>query len=251
VPLPTRRPSVRWLAPAAALLAITLVAAPLGFGLPSGMDKDVPIYPHDFDQYGCASCHGDKTKLPVGDPSKVTWSIADAKGNGVAGNTYVHGTTYTLTITLHDEQGADKENHAGFNLQASAGKLQAPAGNANVQATKDGTQATHTNAAHTNWTVEWVAPESGAAVFNLLVNDVNGESGADPSDLVYRYGFWLTDEHGAMAGAAASAEPVEFGISLQQYWIGLIGLAGMLFVMVAGFVYLKFVNPHNTDQKDR
>ena len=34
-------------------------------------------------------------------------------------------------------------------------------------------------------------------------------------------------------------------------WIGLIGLAGMVFVMVAGFVYLKFVNPHNTDQKDR
>ena len=58
----------------------------------------------------------------------------------------------------------------------------------------------------------------------------------------------------AVVGAlipGAAAEEVEFGITLQQYWIGLIGLAGMIFIMVAGFVYLKFVNPHNTDPKDR
>ncbi len=50
---------------------------------------------------------------------------------------------------------------------------------------------------------------------------------------------------------AAVEEEVEFGITLQQYWIGLIALVGMVFVMVAGFVYLKFVNPHNADAKDR
>jgi hypothetical protein len=50
---------------------------------------------------------------------------------------------------------------------------------------------------------------------------------------------------------AAEEHEVHFGISLQQYWIGLIGLGGMVFVLVAAFVYLKFASPHNTDPKDR
>ena len=79
---------------------------------------------------------------------------------------------------------------------------------------------------------------------------MNGSAAPDEPDQVYWLQFGFGDHDGATLGAAEEHE-VHFGITLQQYWIGLIALIGMIFVMVAGFVYLKFVNPHNTDQKDR
>ncbi len=85
---------------------------------------------------------------------------------------------------------------------------------------------------------------------DLFVNDVDGSGLPDAGDEVHRVGWFLTDESHAQPGAV-SEEEIEFGITLQQYWIGLIGLAGMIFVIVASFVYLKFVNPHNSGPKDR
>lgn len=238
---------------AAAVLAAAalVVLAPSGLGISTGMNKDTSGFPSDFAKNGCTSCH-----TPAGDfsvPSAqtfVSWTISDAEGQALAGNAYEHGAVYTITLTLTGEQAADKANHAGFNLAASAGKLAVPAGNTDVQVSTDQTQATHTNPGKTAWTVEWTAPEGGAAVFDLFVNDVDGSGAPDAADDVYRAGFWLTDGEGAQAGAAVHEEK-HFGISLQQYWIGLIGLAGMILIMIAGYVYLKFGSPHNTDEKDR
>jgi hypothetical protein len=229
--------------------ATALVAAPAGWGLPTGMDKDVQGYPANFQQVGCTAsgCHGGQ-KFAAGGLEKIRWNITDASGHPLAGNAYTKSAVYTINVTLLNEQAPDKEHHAGFNLQASAGKLDVLG---DVQVSKDQTQATHSNADHTHWSVKWTAPDSGAVAFNLFVNDVNGEKGADPGDMVYRAGFWLTDAQGAQVGAAAAAGEVQYGISLQQYWIGLIGLAGMIFIMVAGYVFLKYGSRHNTDAKDR
>lgn len=231
-----------------------LTVAPSGWGLPTGADKDT-IQVAEFAAKGCTSagCHGGGNFATPGNAS-VTWTIADATGKLLTGNAYAKGAVYTITITLHNEQNPVPDTpgrHAGFNLRATAGKLDVPAASTDVQVTKDNKEATHTNPEHTNWTVSWTAPDAGPAVFDLFVNDANGQNGADAGDNIYRFGFWLTDSSSAVAGAAAKVEAVEFGISLQQYWIGLIGLTGMIFIMVAGFVYLKFVNPHNTDPKDR
>ncbi len=236
--------------------AVLVILAPSGLGLSTGMSKDVSIFPGDFAKNGCTSCHNDKGAsgkfAAPSATSNVALAITDAQGQPLAGNAYVKGTVYTITITLTGEQAPDQDNHAGFNLAASAGKLDVPAGSADVQVTKDQSQATHTNAKNTHWSVQWTAPESGAVVFDYFVNDVNGNGGPDGGDHVYRgMGVWLTDGSGAQAGAAAKVEAVEFGISLQQYWIGLIGLAGMIFIMVAGYVFLKFGSEHNSDQKDR
>ena len=239
------------LAVAVLAAAILVVVAPSGLGLSSGMDKDTQGFPGDFAAKGCTACHASAGKFTApSDATRVSLSIAGADGAALAGNAYEHEKVYTLTVKLEGEQASDQANHAGFNLAASSGKLTVPAGSSDVLVSGDGTQATHANAKNTMWTVEWTAPAEGAVVFDLFVNDVDGSSSPNAADNVYRTGTWLTDGNGAKAGAAVHEEK-HFGITLQQYWIGLIGLAGMIVIMVAGYVFLKFGSPHNSDQKDQ
>lgn len=246
-------PSFSWssLGAVAALgLAAALAVAPTGWGLSTGASKDTIQLP-DFATRGCTACHGNQN-FATGSSEIVHWSLADAEGTPLAGNAYEAGAEYTITITLDEATapgGGSTGHHAGFNLRASAGKLAGVAGVS--QASTDATQATHVNADKASWTVTWTAPAAGVAVFDLFVNDVDGDGTNSPGDQVYRAGFWLTDGTGAVPGAAAHEEEVHYGISLQQYWIGLIGLAGMLFIMVGGYVFLKYGNRHNTDAKDR
>ncbi|HLF16655.1 MAG TPA: choice-of-anchor V domain-containing protein [Candidatus Thermoplasmatota archaeon] len=252
---------VRRLGPVLLLALVALLAAaPSVFGFSTGIcngceggaNAPPPAGEADFGKIGCVACHGPGSAAPhefaAGGTDVIQWSFTDAEGNTLAGNAYDPHAVYTLTITLDEQNEPGAANHAGFNLRASAGKLEAVAGQSQVSG--DGSQATHVGPGLTSWEVTWTPPASGAVGFDLFVNDVDGSSSPNEGDQVYRTGIWITDEEGAMVGSAPEEE-VEFGISLQQYWIGLIGLAGMIFVMVAGFVYLKFVNPHNTDPKDR
>jgi hypothetical protein len=248
VPLLTgaRKPSARWLVPALALAAALFVAVP-AFGFSTGITKENAPDPAAFGKDGCTACHGTLHTFTPLNASNVRVDVASAEGEPLNGAYEAHG-LYTITITLTEQNVPSATNHAGFNLRAAAGKLTAVEGQSQV--TGDGTQATHTAAGRTSWQVGWEAPESGAAGFSLYVNDVDGSGAPDAADQVYWLQFGFGDHEGAVLGAAEE-EHVEFGISLQQYWIGLIGLAGMLFVVVASFVYIKFVNPHNTDHKDR
>jgi hypothetical protein len=259
VPLLTgaRKPSARWLVPALALAAALFVAVPaFGFskGICTGCEGASNAPPGDFEKFGCTACHGTHLKFPGVSNAGISFDVRDDKGAPLNGP-YVAHAKYTINITFQEtnkpDAGAqgDGVHHAGFNLRASSGKLTAVQGVSQVSA--DGKQATHVTPTLTNWQVGWEAGEGGAVGFTLFINDVDGSGSADEGDEPHVVQFGLMDAEGHVVGSAAEAEPVEFGISLQQYWIGLIGLAGMLFVMVAAFVYIKFVNPHNTDQKDR
>ena len=241
-----RKPSARWLVPALALAAALFVALP-AFGFSAGITKENAPDPAAFGKDGCTACHGTLHTFSPLNASNVQVNVATSEGEPLNGAYEAHG-LYTITITLSEQNAASATNHAGFNLRAAAGKLTAVEGQSQV--TGDGTQATHVTAGRTSWQVGWEAPESGAAGFSLYVNDVDGSNAPDPADQVYWLQFGFGDHEGAVLGTVEEHE-VHFGISLQQYWIGLIALVGMIFVMVAGFVYLKFVNPHNTDQKDR
>ncbi|MEK6974959.1 MAG: choice-of-anchor V domain-containing protein [Candidatus Thermoplasmatota archaeon] len=229
------------------LLAGALVAAPLGLGFSTGITKDNAPPGDDFAKFGCTACHGEHLVFAAVDNSAV--SVKAVAADGVALNgPYVAHAVYTLTITLAESNNPTAANHAGFNLRASSGKLSGVDGQS--QASGDGAQATHLGAGRTSWNVTWEAPEAGAAGFSLFVNDVDGDQVNSAGDVVRWVQFGFADKDGAVLGAVEE-HAVHFGITLQQYWIGLIALVGMIFVMVAGFVYLKFVNPHNTDQKDR
>lgn len=234
----------RWLV----LAALLVVAVPATYAFSGGITKDNAGNPA-FDQFGCVACHGNSAahEFPAVDMTDVRVAVVDADGEPLNGP-YEAGAVYTISIMLNEQNSPEADNHAGFNLRAAAGTLSAVDGQSQVSG--DGTQATHTGPGRTAWNVTWEAPDSGAAGFSLFVNDVDGSGAPDAGDNVYWLQFGFGDHEGAVLGAAEEHE-VHFGISLQQYWIGLIGLAGMIFVMVAGFVYIKFVNPHNTDQKDR
>lgn len=235
---------------AAAAVAV-LPGSAFSTGICEGCDGAASAPAGDFTKFGCAACHGPLNEFKPFDTSRIHFQVRDAEGAFLNGP-YEAEAAYTITISLDESvapDGGDRGNHAGFNLRASAGKLAAVAGES--QASGDGLQATHVSGARTSWNVSWTAPASGPVSFRLFVNDVDGSGSQDVADTPVQAFFGLTDEEGAVLGAPAEEEHKEFGISLQQYWIGLVGLAGMIFIMVAGFVYLKFVNPHNTDQKDR
>ena len=243
-------PRSRWFA--LALVLGLAVAVPVGLafsgGICTGCAGGSSAPPGDFEKFGCTACHGEHLKFPAVSNSGIAFQVLKEDGTPLNGPYDAHA-KYTINITFQETNKPEAANHAGFNLRASGGKLTAVEGVSQVSG--DGKQATHVAASRTNWQVGWTPPESGAVGFTLFINDVDGSAAPDAPDEVHTAQFGLMDAEGHVVGAAAEAEPVEFGISLQQYWIGLIGLAGMLFVMVAGFVYLKFVNPHNTDQKDR
>lgn len=235
-------------------VAVLLVAVPAALAFSAGIcvgcagGSNAP--PGDFEKFGCTACHGEHLKFAPVSNAGIGITATTADGT-VLNGPYTAHTTYTINIRFAETNAPDggaTGHHSGFNLRASAGKLAAVEGQSQVSA--DGKQATHVDATRTSWNVSWEAPESGAAGFSLFINDVDGDGSNSETDQVHWMQFGFADKEGAVLGAA-STEKVEFGITLQQYWIGLIGLAGMIFVMVAGFVYLKFVNPHNTDQKDR
>ncbi len=239
--------------------AAILLVAPTGLGFSGGICAGCPgaaaAPPGEFDQIGCVSCHGDSKKFAAVDNSVVTWQIRDADGNFLNGP-YDPKATYTIHINFIEQvainppvTGNELPHHAGFNLRATAGKLAGVAGQS--QANDAGSQATHVDPSRTNWNVTWAPPASGAVGFQLFVNDVDADGLNSIGDVPRQVFFGLTDSTGAALGAAPAKEEHHFGITLQQYWIGLIGLAGMIFVIVAGYVYLRYVTPHNTDQKDR
>ena len=237
-------------------VAVLLLAVPAVFAFSGGICTGCegaanPPAGLGFDEVGCVACHGPSPGSHAAflglDNSNITWTVRAADGSFLNGP-YTPHAVYTIGIRYAESNNPGAANHAGFNLRASAGKLGAVPDQSQVAA--DGAQATHVGPGRTGWNVTWEAPESGAVAFSLFINDVDGSANADEGDQVHWVQFGFTDAEHSVLGAAEEHE-VHFGIELQQYWIGLIGLAGMIFVMVAGFVYLKFVNPHNTDQKDR
>ncbi len=248
-PTPTQRSRLAsWLPVALVALTLALALTPLGVGFSGGITKETAPDPGAFAEEGCTSCHGDHSYGPSEPRSLVNVVFTDENGAALSGP-YEHDATYTITITLAEQNAPEAGNRAGFNLRASAGTLEAVDGSS--QTSGDGAEAAHVNAGAAEWTVMWTAPAEGVVIFDLWVNDVDGSGAPDPGDHVYNVGFFLKDDTGALPGAAAEEHEIHFGVSLQQYWIGLIGLAGMLFIMAFAFVYMKYSNPHNTDQKDQ
>lgn len=231
------------------MAAVAMVVAPSSIGYSTGITGTSPGAPADFREVGCTAsgCHGGQAFAEGS--SLISWTITDEEGNEPVGNAYEHGAHYTITITLDEQNEPGASNRAGFNLYVSAGELGAVDGSSKVS--DDHMEATHVNGGSTEWQVLWTAPDEGVVVFDAFVNDVDGDRAPSDGDRVHRVGWWLTDASGAMPGAAAAEEEVHVGVPLPQYWLGLIALAGMVFVLVFGFVYLKYVSPHNADHKDR
>ncbi len=224
------------------LAAVALTVTPLGMGFSGGISTEDAAF--DPTHGGCTACHGGGAfTSSAGDV--VTVDITDAGGADLAGP-YHAGETYTITITL-DEQAVGGSNAAGFNLYVDVGTFTA---GDNSRITAAGNEATHVDGSTAVWSVQWTAPEEGAATFRLFVNDVDGDGAPSGGDEVHLRVFSILDDHYAMPGAVVEHEP-HVGVPLPQYWLGLIALATMTAVILFAYLYLKYSNPHNADQKDR
>lgn len=227
---------------AALLVAVAaLTITPVGLGFSGGIGSGDAGF--DPEHGGCTACHGGGSFATTA--ADITIDVTDASGAPVTA-LYEHGAAYTITITLDEQTGVGAGNAAGLNLFADAGTFEAGEG---TRLTDSG-EITHADASHTTWTATWTAPEEGAVVFRLYVNDVDGNGAADAGDQVYYKLFSLTDSTENMPGAVEEHEP-HVGVPLPQYWLGLIALATMLVVILFAYVYLKYSSPHNADHKDR
>lgn len=224
------------------MAAAALTVTPIGLGFSGGIGTGDPGY--DPTHGGCISCHGGEAFSSQAAGIDVTFT--DADGAPLTGP-YHGGDTYTVTVTLDELNMPEADNHAGFNLWADGGTFAEIDDTARVV---NPGEITHATAGFTQWNAEWTAPSEGPVTFRLFVNDVDGSAAPDEADEVYLKIFSLTDDHYDLPGAVEEEE-VHVGVPLPQYWLGLIALAGMLFIMLFAFVYLKYVSPHNADQKDR
>ena len=223
-----------------AIIGIAII--PTGFSFSGGIVQGDAGF--DPAGEGCISCHGDHKFASEDAPISVTFTDADGV---ILTGAYTHDATYTVSIVLDEQNAPEAANKAGFNFFIDAGTLEALDDTARIG---DSGDATHTSAGLTTWNFAWTAPAEGAATWRLFVNDVDGSAAPDAADQVYLKGGWLTDDHYAMPGAVEEHEP-HVGVSLPQYWLGLIALGMMAIIIGFAYIYLKYSSPHNADHKDR
>ncbi|MDP7311798.1 MAG: cbb3-type cytochrome c oxidase subunit I [Candidatus Thalassarchaeaceae archaeon] len=155
-------------------------------------------------------------------------------GNGSAlPSEYVAGETYTLSFGFTGGPGAEdnptRVNTGGFNLVASNGELTTLDDATKLMAG----QLTHTESGNDqmNWTVEWTAPSSGSASFQLTVNSVNGDGTFGDEDHWAQSTFTMNAVGGSGEVATSSAD----GITVLFSAILLVAL--MLFISVIYVFY--------------
>ncbi len=151
---------------------------------------------------GC-TCH---TSTPSSDVSPFM-----TLGNGSAlPSEYVAGDTYTFSFGFTGGPGSiidsGRQNTGGFNLVASSGTLTILDDSTQIIAG----QLTHTISGNDqmNWSVDWTAPSSGAANFQLTVNSVNGDGMPSDDDKWAQSQFTMSAAGGSEEITTTSADGI-------------------------------------------
>ncbi len=162
--------------------AALLLAGILAVGTLVALDADARMNGVSGRAVGGCTCHGNGTPWNgVGGQLPIIPAL-----EGVP-EAYEPGKTYPLTASV---TGGLPYLNAGFDLNATAGRLTVPAEETNVQITTSDTfggvagEATHKTPASRSWRVDWTAPREGTGPvgFFLAVNSVNGNSQPEAAD---------------------------------------------------------------------
>ncbi|MBO57582.1 MAG: hypothetical protein CMA77_01110 [Euryarchaeota archaeon] len=155
-------------------------------------------------------------------------------GNGSAlPSEYNPGETYTFSFGFTGGPGsefiAERQNTGGFNLVATSGTLTILDDSTQMIAG----QLTHTTTGNDqmNWSVDWTAPSSGSANFQLTVNSVDGDASPGDGD------HWAQSQFvmGAPGGVGETTTSSADGITVLFSAILLVSL--MLLISVAYVFY--------------
>jgi cytochrome c oxidase subunit 1 len=155
-------------------------------------------------------------------------------GNGSAlPSEFIADETYTFSFGFTGGPGtvtdAGRQNTGGFNLVANSGTLTILDNSTQMIAG----QLTHSTLGNDqmNWSVEWTAPSSGSANFQLTVNSVNGDGTFGDEDHWAQSTFTMNAVGGSGEVATSSAD----GITVLFSAILLVAL--MLFISVIYVFY--------------
>ena len=227
----------------ALLLAGGVQAFHTGVGGDANGDGDVSIA-------GC-TCHSEEPD------NSVTLILAEVP------HRYQPGVTYDMKIQIVGGPDIDSSSGtAGFSMKISAGTLGASEGSENlVQNWEEDPQTlTHTDpgsqTADRTWHISWTAPPSDSGIVTLWLagNSVNGDG--VPSDLDRWNRLSTTIDEGDDSGTrtvfagngdieppAPGEESIDLhhmGAGLRAHWLGLLGFAAVVIVIVFCGLMLRY-----------
>ncbi|HJM17285.1 MAG TPA: choice-of-anchor V domain-containing protein [Candidatus Poseidoniia archaeon] len=214
-----------------ALLIVTaLLVGKSAQGFPNGGVSGGEEWAEDSIAHGC-SCHMDE-QLNEG-----MYNL-----NGIP-DKYKPENTYNISLTIADknvEMEEDALRYGGFLAEVNEGTFVA---NENYWVGGEGTYISHNDNSNDvrNWTFEWAAPAdgSGDAFFVIYFNVVNGQ-GTNGDQWSYLTAVSL----GTPQTSSHDVSIHELGVTLMQYWIGLIGLGVGLLAVLISYVVMRGGSSH-------
>ena len=214
-----------------ALLIVTaLIVGKSAQGYPNGGVSGGDEWAADSIANGC-SCHMDE-QLDEG-----MYSIV-----GIP-NEYVPENTYNISLAINDTTVVSVENairYGGFLAEVSEGAFVT---NENYWIGDEGAYISHNENSNDvrNWTFQWTAPTEGAgdAIFIIYFNVVNGQ-GTNGD----QWGYLSAVSLGTPQASSHEVSIHELGVTLMQYWIGLIGLGVVLLSVLIAYVVMRGGSAH-------
>jgi hypothetical protein len=157
--------------------------------------------------------------------------------------TYVPETTYNITLVVNDTNVASVDGavrYGGFLAEVSEGSF---VSNKNYWVGEEGSYISHNDNSNTvrNWTFQWTAPTEGTgdALFTIYFNVVNGA--ATTGD---QWSYLTAVSLGTPQETSSEVSIHELGVTLMQYWIGLIGIASVLLSILIAYIVIRGGSAH-------
>ena len=214
-----------------ALLIVTaLIVGKSAQGYPNGGVSGGDEWAADSIENGC-SCHMDE-QLDEG-----MYSIL-----GIP-NEYVPENTYNISLAINDTTVVSVEDairYGGFLAEVSEGAFVT---DENYWIGGEGAYISHNENSNDvrNWTFQWTAPVEGTgdAIFIIYFNVVNGQ-GTNGD----QWGYLSAVSLGTPQASWHEVSIHELGVTLMQYWIGLIGLGVVLLSVLIAYVVMRGGSAH-------
>ena len=216
-----------------ALLIITaLIVGKSAVGLPNGGEGGGEDWANDVEEnHGCY-CHAGQ---------QLNQGMYSLQGIPSA---YSPETTYNLTLTIDDANVERSENdngkYGGFLAEVSEGSFVT---DENYWVGGEGSYISHNDNSNNirNWLFQWTAPTEGTgdAVFMIYFNAVNGEATAGD-----QWSYLTAVSLGTPQASSHEVSIHELGVTLMQYWIGLLGIAVVLLSVLVAYVVIRGGSAH-------
>ena len=152
--------------------------------------------------------------------------------------TYVPETTYNITLVVNDTNVASVDEavrYGGFLAEVSEGSF---VSNENYWVGEEGSYISHNDNSNTvrSWVFQWTAPTEGTgdALFTIYFNVVDGE--ASTGD---QWSYLTAVSLGTPQETSSEVSIHELGVTLMQYWIGLIGIASVLLSVLVAYIVVR------------